>query len=88
VKLDEVDRQHPLIAQSPTPDQVLDSRQCLDQLTAILDAVSRRTREVYLAHRFEYFHAEIANDMDIAKITVQRHIARAHLAVMKHVEKH
>lgn len=88
VQIDDVDRQHPLIAPSPTPEQILDSQQRLDQLTALLDSVSRRTREVYLAHRSGYTRAEIAEDMSIAEITVKRHIARAHLAMMKHVEKH
>jgi RNA polymerase sigma factor (sigma-70 family) len=87
VQIDDVDRQHPLIAPSPTPDQILDSQQRLDHLTAILDAVSRRTREVYLAHRSGYTYAEIANDMGIAEITVKRHIARAHLIILKQVEK-
>ena len=86
VQIDDVDRQHPLIAAGPAPDQILDSQQCLDQLTGILDAVSRRTREVYLAHRSGYTHAEIANDMSLAEITVKRHIARAHLAIATHVD--
>jgi RNA polymerase sigma factor (sigma-70 family) len=71
VQIEDADRQHPLIAPEPTPDRVLESQQCLDQLTAILDALSRRTREVYLAHRFGYSYAEIAADMGIAKITIK-----------------
>jgi RNA polymerase sigma factor (sigma-70 family) len=86
VQIDDVDRQHPLIATSPTPDQILDYQQRLDQLTALLDSVSRRTREIYLAHRSGYTYAEIANDMGIAEMTVKRHIARAHLAVLKQTE--
>jgi DNA-directed RNA polymerase specialized sigma24 family protein len=35
-----------------------------------------------------YSHAEIAEDMSIAEITVERRIARAHSDVMKHLEKH
>jgi RNA polymerase sigma-19 factor, ECF subfamily len=86
VQIDDVDRQHPLIAQSPAPDQILDSQQRLNQLTALLDSESRRTREVYLAHRSGYTHAEIATHIGIAEITVQRHITRAHLAITKHGE--
>ena len=82
--IEDVDRQQPLIAPSPTPDQILDCQQRLDQLTAILDSVSRRTREIYFAHRSGYTHAEIANDMGAAEMTVKRHIARAHLIVLKH----
>jgi len=84
VPIEDVDRQQPLIAPSPTPDQILDCQQRLDQLTAILDSVSRRTREIYFAHRSGYTHAEIANDMGVAEMTVKRHIARAHLIVLKH----
>jgi RNA polymerase sigma factor (sigma-70 family) len=87
VQIDDVDRQHPLIAPTPTPDQILDSQQRLDELTTILDAVSRRTREVYLAHRSGYTHAEIASEVGIAKTTVKWHIARAHLIILKHVDK-
>jgi RNA polymerase sigma factor (sigma-70 family) len=87
MQIDDVDRRHPLVAPSPTPDQILDSQQRLDQLTALLDSVSRRTREVYLAHRSGYTYVEIANDMGVAEITVKRHIARARLIIMKQVEK-
>ena len=84
VQIDDVDRRCPLIAQSPTPDQILDSQQRLGQLTALLDSVSLRTREVYLSHRSGYTSTEIANDMGIAEITVQRHITRAQFAITKH----
>jgi RNA polymerase sigma factor (sigma-70 family) len=87
VPIEDADRQHPLIAPSPTPDQILDCQQRLDQLTVMLDSVSRRTREIYFAHRSGYTHAEIANDMGIAEMTVKRHIARAHLIVLKRTGK-
>jgi RNA polymerase sigma factor (sigma-70 family) len=69
VPIEDVDRQHALIAPRPTPDQILDCQQRLDQLTAILDSVSRRTRQIYFAHRSGYTHAEIANDIGIAEIS-------------------
>jgi RNA polymerase sigma factor (sigma-70 family) len=87
VQIDDVDRQHPLVAPSPSPDRILDSQQRLELLTAILDAVSPRTRAVYLAHRSGYTYAEIANDMGIAGITIKRHIARAHMAIMSMVDR-
>ena len=82
VPIDEVDRQSPLIALSPTPDQILDDHQRLDGITARLDAVSPRTREIYLAHRSGYTYAEIADHMRIATTTVKRHIARAQGALV------
>src|ERR1035441_5118830 len=41
VPIEDVDHQQTRIASSPTPDQILDCQQRLDQLTAILDSVSR-----------------------------------------------
>jgi DNA-directed RNA polymerase specialized sigma24 family protein len=70
----------------PTPDEMLDIQQRMVDLTALLEAENPRTREIYFAHRSGYTYAEIADDMGIAKITIQRHIARAHLAIMKHDE--
>jgi RNA polymerase sigma factor (sigma-70 family) len=81
VPIEEADRLSPLIAPDPTPDVMLEIRQRMDCLTALLDAVSRRTREIYIAHRCGYTYAEIADDMDIAEITIKRHIARAQAAL-------
>jgi RNA polymerase sigma factor (sigma-70 family) len=87
VPIENVDREKPLISLAPTPDQILDSQQRLDQLTRNLDAVSLRTREVYLAHQSGYSYAEIAADMGIAKITIKRHIARAHMALISMMDR-
>ena len=83
VPIDDIDQQNPLIAPGPTPDQILDDQQRLDGLIARFDAVSPRTREIYLAHRSGYSFAEIADHMNIAKITVKRHVARARAILMK-----
>jgi RNA polymerase sigma factor (sigma-70 family) len=83
VPIEDIDRQTPLIAPGPTPDQILDDQQRLEGLTARLDAVSPRTREIYWAHRSGYTYAEIADHMGIAEITIKRHIARAQAALMK-----
>ena len=82
VPIEDVDREHPLIAPGPTPDRILDSQQRLNEITVLLDAVNTRTREVYLAHQFGYTYAEIASDMGIANITIKRHIARANVIIM------
>lgn len=87
VPIEEADRLSPLIASSPTPDQILENQQRLDCLTALLDAVNPRTREIYFAHRSGYTYAEIADDMGIAEITIRRHIARALLTIMEQGEK-
>ncbi len=87
VPFEEVDRLSPLMAPGPTPDQILENQQRLDCLTALLDVVNPRTREIYFAHRSCYTYAEIAHDMGIAEITIRRHIARAHLIILNHVDK-
>jgi RNA polymerase sigma factor (sigma-70 family) len=87
VPIDKADRQSPLIAPGPTPDQILDNQQRLDHPTALLDAVNRRMREIYFAHRAGYTYTEIADHMGIAEITIKRHIARALLTIMEQGEK-
>jgi RNA polymerase sigma factor (sigma-70 family) len=86
-QLEDVDRRGQLIALGPTPDQILDYQQRLDALTALLDAVNPRTREIYFAHRFGYTYAEIADHMGIAEITVHRHMTRALLTVPQYGKK-
>jgi RNA polymerase sigma factor (sigma-70 family) len=83
VQIEDVDRRNPLIAPGPTPDQILDNQQRLDELNALLGAVNPRTREIYLAHRSGYTYAEIAQNMGVAEITVKRHVARAVAALPK-----
>ena len=82
VRLQDVDQQSLPIAPGPTPDEILDNQRQLGWLAARLDATSPVTRKVYLSHRSGYTHAEIADHMGIAEITIKRHIARARLALM------
>jgi RNA polymerase sigma factor (sigma-70 family) len=83
VPIEEVDRQSPLIAAGPGPDQILDSQQRLDELVARLDEVNPRTREIFLARGLGYTCAEIAESLGIAEITVKRHVTRALTVVSK-----
>jgi RNA polymerase sigma factor (sigma-70 family) len=87
VPIEEVDRLSPIMAAGPTPDKIFENRQRLDQLTALLDAVNPRMREIYFAHRAGYTYTEIADHMGIAEITIKRHIARALLTIMEQGEK-
>lgn len=67
-----------LIDPSPTPEEVLSAEQCLDRLRKTLDALSRRTREVFFMHRLHGFsYAQIARQLDMPVSTVEKHIARA-----------
>jgi RNA polymerase sigma factor (sigma-70 family) len=76
----------PFIARVSTPEEALESEQRLHNIGAVLDRVSRRTRDIYFAHRAGYSYAEIAGHMGISNITIKRHMERALLAIMKHVQ--
>jgi DNA-directed RNA polymerase specialized sigma24 family protein len=69
------------------PDETLEAQTRVEQIRAVLDAVEVRTREIYFAHRAGYGYAEIATHMKISQRAVKRHVARALLAIMEHVEK-
>jgi RNA polymerase sigma-70 factor (ECF subfamily) len=84
--IEDLDTRHRLIDPKSTPEQSLEAQQRLGNISALLDSVSRRTREIYFAHRAGYSYAEIAEHMGISHITIKRHIARALLAIMEHAE--
>src|ERR1700675_2623363 len=86
VSIEEHDMRSPLVAPDSTPEQALEFQQRLGHIRALLDAVSRRTREIYFAHRAGYGYAEIAAHMGVSHITIKRHIARALLAIMEQGE--
>jgi RNA polymerase sigma factor (sigma-70 family) len=67
---------------SPTPDAILEGRERLTQISRVLEAVSRRTRDIYFAHRAGYSYAEIGARLNVSKSTIEKHIARAVLALM------
>lgn len=75
--LEELDRQGMLIEAEPGMERLLSARQEIDQIAAMLRAVSHRTCEVFLAHRAGYSYAEIASERGISTRTVKKHIARA-----------
>jgi RNA polymerase sigma factor (sigma-70 family) len=75
--IDELDRQAMLMDDSPGIERVLDARQQLEQIEAMLAAVSRRTSEVFLAHRAGFSYEEVAAELGISTRTVKKHIARA-----------
>src|SRR6185312_11238574 len=55
-----------LIDTSPTPDEVLAGDQCLEMMRDALDAVSRRTRDIFFMHRLDGLsYAQIAQQMGL-----------------------
>jgi len=83
VPVEDLDSHAPPDTREPTPEDTVDAQQRLAQIGALLEAASRRTREVYFAHRAGYSHAEIAEHLGISHMTIRRHIARALLVIME-----
>lgn len=76
-----------LIDVRPTPDEELAASQRLTKVAAVLDALSPRTREIFLMHRIEgYGCAQIATHFGVSLSAVEKHIARAVLSLMDAVE--
>jgi RNA polymerase sigma factor (sigma-70 family) len=70
-----------------TPDEDLEVQQRLDRVRAILDELKPRTREIFLMHRVEgYSGKQICAAFGISVSAVEKHIARAVLALMSAAE--
>jgi RNA polymerase sigma-70 factor (ECF subfamily) len=80
--VEELETALPLLDPAPGADEIFEARQRLHKIRATLNAVSPRTREIYFAHRAGYSYAEIGAHLDISKSTIEKHIARAVLALM------
>ncbi len=83
VAIEELRARNALIETESTPEELLQAEQRLVGIRAVLDAESRRTRDIYFAHRAGYSYAEIAQHLGISHMTIKRHIARALLALME-----
>ena len=86
IRIEDLNAQSTLIAPDSSPEEALETQQRLNQVRALLDAVSLRTREIYFAHRAGYSYTEIGDHMGISHITIKRHIARALLTIMEQGE--
>ena len=82
VPIDALPRDAECISEDPNPEDTLEACQHLDKIGALLEAAGKRTRDVYIAQRAGYTYAEIADHMNISRITVRRRISRAlHIAM-------
>jgi RNA polymerase sigma-70 factor (ECF subfamily) len=71
----------------PTPDEDLAAEQRLSLASGVLDGLPPRTREIFLMHRLDgYGCAQIATAFGISLSAVEKHIARAVLALMNAIE--
>ena len=72
----------------PTPDEVLAGQQCLERMRTTLDAVSRRTREIFFMHRLDGLsYAQIAQRVGVSISAVEKHIASALVALTDGYDK-
>jgi RNA polymerase sigma factor (sigma-70 family) len=77
VSIDQGDVHSPLVALGPSPEAELEAQQSLSAVIRLLEGVSPRTCEIYLAHRAGYTYDEISSRLNVSHITIRRHIARA-----------
>lgn len=71
-----------LVATNPTPDEVLAGDQCLERMRDALDKVSPRTRDILFMQRLDGLtYAEIAQRMGLSVSAVEKHMARALVAL-------
>jgi len=62
----------------PTPDEVLAGDECLERMRDALDAVGRRTRDIFFMQRIDGFsYAEVATQLGISVSAVEKHVASA-----------
>lgn len=63
---------------NPSPDEVIAAEQCLKRMSVALDAVSRRTRDVFFMHRLDGLsYSQIAGRLGISVSAIEKHIASA-----------
>lgn len=71
-----------LIDMSETPDEAFAAEERLEHIKQILDAVGRRTRDIFFLHRLGGFsYAEIAQRLGISVSAIEKHIASAAAAL-------
>ena len=81
--VEELEQTTGLSDSSPGPERICAAQQRLDEITRTLGAVSERTCQIFLAQRAGYSYEEIAVDLGISQRTVQKHIARAMLLLIR-----
>jgi RNA polymerase sigma factor (sigma-70 family) len=75
--LEQVELTLSLLQAGPTPDEVLAVEQRLFKVREGLEAYSRRTCEIFMAHRAGCAYEEIAAAHGISNSAVEKHIRRA-----------
>ena len=72
---------------SPSPEDVVDARDRLDQLRSAIQQLPQRTRQVFVLHRIqELTYGEVATRLGISESSVQKHLAKALQHVMQRIK--
>lgn len=79
--IDKIDRRGMLIDPAPGPERTLAAEQQLDSVVSLLNAVSPRTCQIFIAQRGGYSYEEIAAAFGVMPRTIEKHVASAALAL-------
>lgn len=79
--VEKLDRRGILVDSDPGAERTLAAEQELDRVVAVLNTVSRRTCQIFIAQRSGYSYDEIAAAFAIKPRTVEKHVAAAMLAL-------
>jgi DNA-directed RNA polymerase specialized sigma24 family protein len=79
--VEKLDRQGVLIDPALGPERAVAAEQELDRVVNLLNAVSPRTCQIFIAQRAGYSYAEIASAFSVKPPTVDKHVASAVLAL-------
>jgi RNA polymerase sigma-70 factor (ECF subfamily) len=72
----------------PLQDEVLVTRERLTRARDVLESLPERTRTIFLMHRFTRVkYREIASEIGISVSAVEKHIAKAALALAESIEQ-
>lgn len=67
---------------APPPEDVLAAEERLRRITARIDAMTPRTREIFLMHYIDdYSYPQIARQLGVSVSAIEKHMARAMLAL-------
>ena len=68
----------------PAPDEVLAAEERLKRMSAHIDAMTPRTRQIFLMHYMDdYTYTQIARQLEISLSAVEKHMARAMLTLTR-----
>lgn len=80
-RVGKLDRQGSVAHPAPGPERTLAAEQEVDRVVQVLNAVSPRTCQIFIAQRGGYSYEEIAAAFAIKARTVEKHVAAAMLAL-------